>query len=64
MSQRKPMESFVIAKNAASPIQFNRKKHQIFLFDSCSSYSYYLGMFDGKKDPGTLAVMTSGPKTE
>ncbi len=47
-------------KTVGDRIQFNRSKHQIFLFDSCTSYSYYLGMFTGKKDPGTLAVMSHG----
>ena len=41
-------------------IEFQRQKRQIFFFDSCSSYSYYLGMFEGRKDPGTLAVMSNG----
>jgi hypothetical protein len=45
-------------------IEFNRTKHQIYLFDACSSYSYYLGMFSGKKDPGTLAVMSNGLESE
>uniref|UniRef100_UPI002739AC15 hypothetical protein n=1 Tax=Klebsiella pneumoniae TaxID=573 RepID=UPI002739AC15 len=45
-------------------IEFNRAKHQIYLFDACSSYSYYLGMFDGKKDPGTLAVMSNGLESQ
>lgn len=35
-------------------------KRQLFLFDSCSSYSYYLGMFDGRKDPGKLNVLSNG----
>lgn len=37
-----------------------RNKRQLFLFDSCSSYSYFLGMFDGLKDPGKLNVLTNG----
>ncbi|MGZ3658966.1 MAG: hypothetical protein ACXVCK_02670 [Bdellovibrionota bacterium] len=51
-------------KNAGDHIEFNRSKHQIFLFDACSSYSYYLGMFAGKKDPGTLAVMSNGLESQ
>lgn len=47
-------------KKLAKKIDWNRGKKQVFFFDSCSSYSYYLGMFDGKKDPGTLAVVTNG----
>jgi hypothetical protein len=51
-------------KNAGDHVEFDRAKHQIFLFDACSSYSYYLGMFDGKKDPGTLAVMSNGLESQ
>ncbi len=47
-------------KKVGEHIEFNRSKHQLFFFDSCSSYSYYLGMFAGRKDKGTLAVLTNG----
>ncbi len=51
-----------LSKDPGKPtaVEFDRAKHQLFLFDACSSYSYYLGLFDGRKDPGTLAVMTNG----
>lgn len=39
-------------------------KRQLYLFDSCSSYSYYLAMFDGLKDPGKLNVLTNGIESE
>lgn len=49
-----------IEKRAGGPVEFDRQKKQLFFFDACSSYSYYLGMFRGKKAPGTLAVITNG----
>lgn len=49
-----------VERLAGGKIDFNRSKRQLFFFDACSSYSYYLGIFLGKKDPGTLAVLTNG----
>jgi hypothetical protein len=49
-----------VEKRAGGKIEFDRKKHQMFFFDACSSYSYYLGLFTGRKEPGTLAVITNG----
>jgi hypothetical protein len=54
------LELSAIEKRAGGRIDFDRAKRQLFFFDSCSSYSYYLGMFDGRKDPGTLSVMSNG----
>jgi hypothetical protein len=55
-------KQLLLSRDPKAPnyVDFDRAKHQIFLFDACSSYSYYLGMFDGRKDPGTLAVMSNG----
>lgn len=55
-------QQLLISRDPRAPnhVEFDRAKHQLFLFDACSSYSYYLGMFDGLKDPGTLAVMSNG----
>lgn len=49
---------------APKSIEFDRTKPQLFFFDACSSYSYYLSMFDGRKDPGTLAVLSNGLESE
>ena len=50
----------VIAKKAGAPVVFDRTKKQLFFFNSCSSYSYYLSMFKAQKNPGTLAIMSNG----
>lgn len=42
------------------PLEFTHKKHQIFFFDGCSTYSYYLSMFSERKNKGHLDVMTNG----
>lgn len=42
----------------AGKLEFDYNKHQIFFFDACSGYSYYLPLFNGRKAPGTLGVMT------
>ena len=47
-----------------SKSEIDPAKRQLFLFDSCSSYSYYLSMFDGLKDPGKLNVLTNGIESE
>ena len=41
-------------------IQFNPKKRQLFFFDSCSSYSYYLYPFEQKKSKGKIDIITQG----
>lgn len=40
--------------------QFNPNKKQIYYFDSCSSYSYYLDLFSFFKDKASIDVMTNG----
>ncbi len=40
--------------------EFNPKKRQIFYFDSCSSYSYYLEPFRSKKRKSKIDVITNG----
>ncbi len=57
------MDLAAIEKRAGGKIEFNPEKRQLFLFDSCSSYSYYLGMFEGKKNPGRLNVLTNGTES-
>lgn len=44
----------------AGKINFDPKKRQLFFFDSCSSYSYYLGMFESQKSKGKIDVITEG----
>ncbi len=47
----------------AGAVEFNAEKQQLFFFDACSGYSYYMSVFDGKKDPGTLSVLSHGLPT-
>ncbi len=44
----------------AGKINFDPKKRQNFFFDSCSSYSYYLSLFESKKSRGKIDVITQG----
>ncbi|MEK2644228.1 hypothetical protein [Bdellovibrio sp. BCCA] len=44
----------------AGPLEFNNRKHQIFFFDGCSSYSYYLSMFEAQKSKGKIDILTNG----
>jgi len=44
----------------AGAFQFNTKKKQIFFFDSCSSYSYYLEHFAVEKTKAKIDVVTNG----
>jgi hypothetical protein len=32
----------------------------VFFFDGCSSYAYYLSMFESQKPLGTVSVLTNG----
>ena len=49
-----------LIEQRAGPLEFIPEKNQIFFFDACSGYEYYLDMFQGRKNPGKLAVMTYG----
>lgn len=44
----------------AGKFKFNSKKRQIFYFDSCSSYSYYLESFAAEKTKSKIDVITNG----
>lgn len=44
----------------AGGFEFNPRKHQIFFFDGCSSYSYYLTMFEEQKSKGKIDILTNG----
>ncbi|MBV2167449.1 MAG: hypothetical protein KUL82_01970 [Bdellovibrio sp.] len=44
----------------AGPLEFNASKRQIFFFDGCSSYSYYLSMFEEQKTKGKIDILTNG----
>jgi hypothetical protein len=44
----------------AGKFVFNAKKKQIFFFDSCSSYSYYLSPFAAEKTKAKIDIMTNG----
>lgn len=42
------------------PLEFLPNKQQVFFFDGCSSYAYYLSMFESQKPLGTVSVLTNG----
>jgi hypothetical protein len=42
----------------AGKFKFNPAKRQIFFFDSCASYSYYLGQFSAEKTKAKIDVVT------
>ncbi|MFZ3230268.1 MAG: hypothetical protein WA160_08690 [Pseudobdellovibrio sp.] len=44
----------------AGKLNFNPKKKQIFFFESCSSYSYYLEHFAVEKTKAKIDVITNG----
>lgn len=44
----------------AGKLSFNPKKNQIFFFDSCSSYSYYLEHFAVEKTKAKIDIMSNG----
>ncbi|MBC7741996.1 MAG: hypothetical protein H7061_07360 [Bdellovibrionaceae bacterium] len=44
----------------AGKYHFNKDKKQIFFFDSCSSYSYYLKTFAAEKTKAKIDVITYG----
>lgn len=39
---------------------FNDKKRQIFMFESCSSYTYYLSSFRSEKKKNKIDIVTNG----
>ena len=47
-------------ESKAGKFKFNQKKRQIFFFDSCASYSYYLGQFSAEKTKSKIDVITNG----
>lgn len=44
----------------AGKFQFNASKKQLFFFDSCSSYSYYLEHFAVEKTKAKIDIITNG----
>lgn len=44
----------------AGAYKFNTKKKQLFFFDSCSSYSYYLQVFSAQKTKAKIDILTNG----
>jgi hypothetical protein len=44
----------------AGAFKFNPKKKQVFFFDSCSSYSYYLEHFAVEKTKSKIDIITNG----
>ncbi|WII70728.1 hypothetical protein QJS83_09675 [Bdellovibrio sp. 22V] len=44
----------------AGPLEFNPRKYQIFFFDGCSTYSYYLSNFAAQKSKGKIDILTNG----
>lgn len=49
-----------LLESKAGRIKFPRNKRQIFFFESCSSYSYYLDTFKYEKTRATIDVVTNG----
>ena len=49
-----------LLQEKAGAFQFNAKKKQIFFFDSCSSYSYYLEHFSVEKTKAKIDIVTYG----
>src|SRR5665213_2690127 len=45
-------------EHLAGPLEFDVNKKQLFFFDACSGYSYYMPLFEGRKTPGTLDMLT------
>lgn len=44
----------------AGAFEFDQEKKQLFFFDGCSTYSYYLSMFEQEKTKGQIDIMTNG----
>lgn len=47
-------------ESKAGTFKFNSKKRQIFYFDSCASYAYYLTQFSGEKTKSKIDILTNG----
>ncbi len=47
-------------ESKAGAFKFNPKKRQIFYFDSCASYAYYLGQFKAEKTKSKIDILTNG----
>lgn len=47
-------------ESKAGKFKFNSKKRQIFYFDSCASYAYYLTQFSGEKTKSKIDILTNG----
>lgn len=48
-----------LLEQKAGGFEFNSKKRQVFVFDSCSSYSYYLDSFRSEKTRARIDVITN-----
>lgn len=48
-----------LLEQKAGSFEFNPKKRQIFFFDSCASYSYYLTTFAAQKSRAKIDVVTN-----
>ncbi|MFN7455308.1 MAG: hypothetical protein ACK5RO_11685, partial [Pseudobdellovibrionaceae bacterium] len=44
----------------AGAFEFNPQKRQVFFFESCSSYSYYLEPFAAEKTKAKIDIVTNG----
>ena len=49
-----------LLEQKAGKFVFNPSKRQIFFFDSCASYSYYLSTFSAQKTRAKIDVVTNG----
>ncbi len=51
-------------ESKAGKFHFREGRHQVFFFNSCSSYSYYLDSYAGKKTRATIDVITTGLESD
>jgi hypothetical protein len=47
-------------ESKAGPFVFNNRKRQLFFFDSCASYAYFLTPFSAEKTKAKIDVITTG----
>ncbi len=52
--------NYKLRQNDEGGIEFPQDKYQIFFFDSCSSYSYYLPHFRALKKKGKIDIISYG----
>jgi hypothetical protein len=55
-----PSLNYKLQQMGEGELRFNKSKYQIFFFDACSSYSYYLPHFRDVKTPGSIDIVSYG----